>query len=232
MSMPSAERYRDLIAKLREASVALIAAEDDLAKLAIGSGALQAVILYLSKDAEVLDGQLTRPLAVVENAIHDAGRGAKPAVLFKPKPPPPEKKKDLPTKPSRTRRENVQGMLAFALELLKAGKMGTDLAARWIATEARKLNVSTEDGSPIDAKQIKQWRTDIRRTDIPRGKAKAPSEACETFALMRQIPNHAWVLNGTPVAKKRERCEALAMAIVKSLAGTMPRSAPKMIRPR
>jgi hypothetical protein len=228
MSMPSAKRYSDLIAKLREASLAFVAAEDDPARLAIGSTALQAVILYLSKDSEVLDGQLTRPLAVVENAIHDAGRGAKPAVLFEPKhppPPPPEDKKLLPSKPSRTTRENVQGALAFALELSIAGKKGTDLAAHRIATEARKLRVFALDGSPIAAKQIKNWRTDIRRR-------KAPAEACETFEGLRQMPNHALLLRGTPVVGKRERCEALATAIIKALAGTMPRSAPKMSGPR
>jgi hypothetical protein len=215
--MPSEARYRDLIATLRETKKAYDGAGDEKARLAAAVRAQQAVILYLLGDVEVAEGYLTAPLAALENAAFDAGRGATVALL--------EHTPERSGKPTRTTRENIQGELAFALELLIAGKVGTDLAARWVAAEARKWNVAAEDGSPIDAKQVKNWRTDIRRR-------KAPAEACETFDNMRHLPHVAPLLMGIPIADKRERCEYLARAIIKANAAGAPRSAPKTMRPR
>src|SRR5579863_6494500 len=133
MTMPSEQRYRDLIEGLRAANRALTSADDEKARLAIGVKTLQGVIRYLHGDVEVLDGQLTRPLAIVENAIFDAGQGATVALL--------EHQPPRTGKPKGTVREYVQGDIAIAVDLLMAAKFGRDDAIKWVAAEARRLNV-------------------------------------------------------------------------------------------
>jgi hypothetical protein len=211
MTMPSVEHYNNLISKLRRASKGVKLAEDHKERLACGVGALQAIVLYLTKDEEVIDEELTRPLAIIENAVRDAGQGATVALL--------EHTPANPGKPRDVTREYVQAVLAFGVELLRASNMSTSNACKWVAEEARKHHVVTEDGSPLTAKRIEGWREDINRR-------KAPAGAHETFEGLRHEGQYALLLKGSHSAAKRKVCEALARALVKAAAGSMPQAAP------
>src|SRR4051812_17987583 len=85
MPMPPEASYRELLAALKQANRTIDASADDLdgrkARLHAGINALRHLILFLLKDAEVKEGGLARPIALIENAIHDAGQGAAPTIL-------------------------------------------------------------------------------------------------------------------------------------------------------
>jgi hypothetical protein len=222
---PTEEQYRGMKTALRERKkefVAAVAAKNKTAQRDAGIGVVRAIYLCLLNDSEILDEGLLTPLGAVESAVFDAGRGAKVA-LFKPEP---RSEKPASTKPTGTTRENTQGMFAFALELLKTGgKMGIDLAAKWIVAEASKLRIVDEAGYPIDAKRIITWRKDICR-------GKAPDEARETFDGLRRLPKHAVLLGRAPIPKKREACKALVIGILKSSRDLAPQTAPRRTAPR
>lgn len=212
--IPNEKRYGELVATLRTKSAEFDGAEDDKARLKIGLQALRATLYFLRGDVAVLDERLTRPLANLENALHDALQGATVPLL--------EHSPSRAGKPERLVREDVQGCAAATLEILVASGMGTEKAAAWIATEARRLGVRCGDGAPIVAQQIRTWRLEIRR-------GKAPAAACEMFERFRSdffVP-----LSREPLSEhKRCYCKALAVGWIKGIATTAPRGAPKRTR--
>jgi hypothetical protein len=91
-----------------------------------------------------------------------------------------------------------------------------------IADEARRWNVRCEDGKPIAAKQIIQWRKEINRKETSKGReAGAPAGAGETYAGLRRLPHDGW-LEGPRDAAKRQGCEAFAGARQKPLVSFRP----------
>jgi hypothetical protein len=228
--MPSEERYRELIAVLRETTTKSLhpipshtTEEAAALQLSLGLRALRAVMLYLQGDVEVLDGLLTRPLGLIETAVYNAGEGAKPALLNPPPPAAVDKDGELVSRKGKvpfTAREQVQGCLAFAVELLVASQMGKVRAIDWVAAEARRYRVLTEDGAPVTTRQIENCRSEISR-------GKAPAGACETFEGLRHMPTHAALLKGPHAAAKSGVCEARARGLIKALAASAPLAAPK-----
>lgn len=208
--MPSQARYEQLVEVLRTSASALRTAEDEKERLALCLSAIQGVITYLGYDRAVIDGMLTSPLGAIENALHNAGRGATVTLL--------EHAPERPGKPSRTVREDVQAGLAIAVELLVAAKMAAGVSVRWVAAEARRADVRAEDGSAISREQIESWRSEI-------GRGKAPAGARETFAFMRRYPQHAELLRPPRDEAKRPRAKALARGLVEALGGIAPRAA-------
>lgn len=215
MSMPTAADYQKLLDSIREINRAYNAADDDdhKARLMAGLELGRAFMRYLHRDTDVLDGCLTRAFGALESAVYDAGQGANPPLL-----------QHTPTrtgKPELTSREAVQGILAGALETLKIGQVGLEAAGDWIAKEARKLRVLSEEHAPIPAKQIKGWRKEFMHGRGAKG-------AVETYENL-QRENRAY-LKKLPATKQRKAAEALALAAIKTLAATTPEAAPEQNR--
>jgi hypothetical protein len=111
---PTEEQHRDLKRTLGRTKKEFDAAENEIGRLEAGLQASRAVISYLGNDGEVADQLLTAPLGALEVALFDSGRGANvPLLKHAPK---------EPGKPSHIAKQSVQGMLAFALELLTTGE--------------------------------------------------------------------------------------------------------------
>jgi hypothetical protein len=183
-------------------------------RLVAGVGALREIIVWLQGDPEVRCGGLTRPLALVENALSDAGRGAKPPILDQP----PAGKGD---KPTGTMREAVQGSLAAALEVLSRARVGTGQAAEWVAAEARRVGLRSADSSAVSARQIRGWRSEIN-------KGKGPAEARENFeAWVGEERTKPW---WNAPQGRREAAQAVVKRIVGVLASAAPLAAPKRQR--
>jgi hypothetical protein len=214
MTMPSEAAYRTLVAVLRETSKAIDATKDDTegraARLAMGYGAMQSTIMYLLHDPDVMKDKLTRPLALVASAVHDAGRGAQPALL--------DHAPDS-SKPTGTTQETVQISLAWALELLTRTKMGTGRAARWVADEARKAGLTDDAGSTLTPERIIQFRKDISC-------GRAAATLREGWEALRQ---HDAALLKTPHSEMK-LCRIqreVQVRIIPGLATLFPRSAPR-----
>jgi hypothetical protein len=216
MTMPPPEAYAKLIAELGRLKMILNRAKDDddgrLAKLDAARETVQAIEHYLLFDPEVTKYQLTQPLGHLHSALHNVGKGAKPA-MFDHRP------QAAGSKPTETMREYAQGYLAFALELLASAKIGTGKAADWLAAEAYRAKVKTEDGKPIAAAQIAMWRSEIRR-------CKAPAKAIEQFDMLGSDQCYGAILRSPPSDLKRHRCQEHAGKIVANLANLAPRAAP------
>jgi hypothetical protein len=213
--MPSSTRYEELKSVLRSTTKAFDNAETYEARLEADLAALRAVIRYLHGDEEVLDKFLTKPLADVENALHDAGKGASPPLLDHPP--------SRAGKPADTTRESIQAMLAIAVDLLIAAQFGKNAAVKWVADAARALGIRTLDDAVITAKQIDTMRSEIK-------KQRAPLAARNLFAGAERLPEHAAVLRGPHDASKRQHAQARARAVINAIAATMPRSASKQQR--
>lgn len=210
MTMPTPDQYREVIAALRETAEAYLKADDEKARLEANRRALQAVLRYFWSDPEVVDGNWTLALAAGRAAACDAGQGATVPLL--------DHSPTLPGKPTGMGHEVVQGTVAFALQLV-IPQLGKFAAETWVAAEARKLGLRTEDGAPIAARQIANWRAEINR-------GKAPAVARAAFEALRADPIHAGMLNCP-----RERALFLASALIKStVTAAAPRSAPKQTR--
>jgi len=219
VTMPSEEKYRRLIAELRKATDGMNAADTEdedgrRARLTAGFTALQEVIVYLSGDPDVRAGGLTRPLGLIENALRDASRGGAPVLLdLRPEGP--------GLKPSGTTREDVQGGVAAAVEILKRGGWGTGRAAEEIAAKTRKAQLCCADGAPISKGQVATWRSEITK-----GKAAAAARvAFEVFCQYERLKSW-WMLPRTD-PRKREAAENAAEQIIATLANITPRVAPK-----
>ena len=116
---------------------------------------LQGVVLYLHGDPEVMEGRLTRPLGWLESAVNDAARGANPAAL--------KPATSTAGSPTGLARNDVQGTLAFFLELhVVAAKVPPDQAAKFMARKSRNL-VCSESGDEITAEQVAGWRSELSR---------------------------------------------------------------------
>jgi hypothetical protein len=224
MTVPSEERYEKLIVRLRESTKAFDAAQRDWDKVrgnsikedkarraahSAGVAAIQACIQFLLGDKDVHRERLTRPLGALESAAYDALQGANPRLL-----------QHSPTRTGKaalTSREQVQGVLAGALDLLMAAKMGTHVAAVWVAKEAQKQGVTSEDCTPIAPRQIISSRKEIIQ-------GRAPQGAKDAFYLLTNAYEKR--LEQLDLADRREGAEALARAAIKSLAAISPVSAP------
>jgi hypothetical protein len=208
--MPSEAHYERMIEVLRASASALRTAEGERERLDLCLSALRGVIIYLGHDPAVVDERLTSPLGEIENALHNAGRGATVPLL--------EHAPDRPGKPTGTVREDVQAGLAIAVDLLVASRMRAGDAVRWVAAEARRTGVRAEDGGAISHEQIESWRSEISRE-------KAPAGARETFGYMRRYPHHAELLKSPRTEAKRPKAEALARGLISALGGIDPRAA-------
>src|SRR5262249_32203260 len=125
-------------------------------RLMLGYAALRGVIVYLSADPEVRVGGFTRPLGLIENALHDAARGAKPPLLD-------HAPEGRGSKPSSTMQNSVQGGVAAAVEILKRGGWGTKRATAEIANQARRVGLSCADASWIKQQQIENWWAEVHK---------------------------------------------------------------------
>jgi len=223
MTMPSATQYGELISLLRKVKAAFDSAKDDATRLTESRRALRGVMQYLRSDPQVFDSNLIQPLAALSTATYDAGQGATSSLLEHPS--------TRDGKPTDTAREIVQGTLAYVLEMLIAAKIDSnECISAWIATEARLQGVTTEDSQPIAARQIANWRSEIRR-----GKAgKAPESARLAFNSLIEATNTDRLrqLRNTRPRQPKEIVEDLkdyARKVIKSIAMVAPRSAPKQI---
>ena len=218
---PTEEQYHALKAVLVYMKTKYNAAEqeNEIARLEAGLGQLRALFLYLQNDPEIADNFLLRPLAALESALFDSGRGANPALL--------DHVPERPGRPAGLARESVQGSLAFAVQLLVVGGVGTEAACKLVADIARRLGVRAEDGGALTGRQIKSWRAEISREKAPRG-------ACETFAKLHCLPpyNEAFRPERRLQPLPRQWHEKSAGAVVKALAATAPRSGPNANRHR
>ena len=226
--MPSSARYAELKAVLRSTTKAFDNAKTDEDRLVAGLGALQAVIHYLHGDKEVLDNFLTKPLADIENAVHDAGKGAFPPLLDH-KPQPASAASDeimtlrVLSNHKGRRVRTIQAMMVVAVDLLIAAQVGKGAALRRVADAARVFGIRSLDGAVITAKQIENWRSEIKK---PRG----PDSARKMYTDLARLPQHVEILSGPHEAAKRQHAELRARAILKTIASIMPRSAPKQQR--
>ena len=207
-------QYRHLKAALGDMAMKYDAAETEIARLEAILGQLRALILYHQNDREIADKFILRPLGALEAALYDCGRGAKVPLL--------DHAPERPGRPVRLAREDVQGSLAFAVELLVAGRRGTEAACEWVATTARRQGLRSEDGAPLTARQVKSWRAEISR-------GKAPAGACETFVHLRCMRPYSAAFRTASGQQPlpQQGYEVLAGAFIKGLAATAPRSGPK-----
>jgi len=233
MTRPSEEAYQGLLGILREAAAAFGMTEDKKTQLGLARRQLQGVLKFLWSDPEVVAGNLTRPLAVLRVAAYDVGQGATVSLLDHQ---PTRPDGSVGGKPSGTAREVDQGTLAYGLEMLVTMKVGTKRAADWVATEARRRGITTEDGRPIVGRQIENWRDEINR-------GKAPALACEVFENCRKIPIppqlntkektigellRKWRSEISPILIKK--AHGLVGLLIQSIATVAPESAPKQTR--
>jgi hypothetical protein len=233
MTMPSAESYGKLIAALREAKAALpkkpTETDEEARERQIDGGlhALRMVMAYLLADDDVRDGLLTQPLAVLEAAVHNAAKGAKP-VLLNPPPPLIDGDRSRRGKASRTANEDVQAFLAFAVKprMLESKTLHTAAPAEWVARQAAKHGMKCENGAPVVRQQVKNWYEQAIRKKLPAG-------AETTFNNLEKM--HGLLLHPATVralgldvddTTRRELCGIRAVAIIEACAALNPFSAP------
>jgi hypothetical protein len=215
MTMPTQADYDEMLATLRHATTEMSAAPDDIEgrayKRHLVLRGLEAVIHYLLADPRVRNGTLTAPLAYARAAIHDAGLGARPALLDSHFP------EGSSTRPAGVSREYAQGYLAFAAHLLIPA-MGKTQGLAWLATEVRQAGLRTETGAPITSERLYRWRTEISR-------GKGPPTARQEFERLRQR-YHA-LCNAPKSDLKGNRVRTSVRAIIKTISTTLgPVSAP------
>jgi hypothetical protein len=217
MSPPSEMKYHELLAMLREATARLHSAETEHSRIECSIAALRSVIMYLSCDNEVRKDGLVRPLSNLENAVHDAAKGAAPA-LFDHAPAGPG------DRPRGLIQEDVQAALAWSLELLTRARMGTDKAGRWVEDEARRRRLTDSNGSTVTAKRIIAWRKDISR-------GKMSPRVSEVFEACRQEDGRFLAdLRLMPAPMALESAKQKASVTIRMIADLAPRSAPKPMR--
>jgi len=215
MTMPNGAQYRHLLEALKKAKKAFDAAKDEGARLASMIEAQRGMILYFTSDPEVVADKLLDPLTTAENVLLDARQGASPALLDHAPAGP---------KPKATTHERVQASLAWALELLTGpGKLGTGLAAREVAKEARKRGLTDAFGAAVEASQIIQWRKDVRS-------GRAPEWAKQHWEAFRQFEEYDALLKMRPSDLKSARAQQAARKLIHVIAQAAPRSAPKVPR--
>jgi hypothetical protein len=217
MTMPAPDQYPKLLEMLRGRARAFEEAEDDRGRLQVALESYRHVLMYLRSDSEVNSSTVLRPLEFLRVKASDIERGAKP-FDFKPD--------GVGTKPTGTQRENIQGMLAYAFELLISCDFSQDEALRWLTAEIRKAGVRTENDSAIPKDQIRDWRNEIRRRAKPRATRGAPMEACGTYELLRQkISPELRSLDGNR-EKKQRRAREIALSLIKVVRDAGPNLAP------
>jgi hypothetical protein len=223
MTMPSAMQYQELISLLRSTKAAFDTAKDYATQLTESRRALRGVMHFLRSDPETMNANLTQPLAALSTATFQAGEGLTVPLL-----------KHSPTrkgKPADTASETVMGMLAGVLDRLIEAKIDSnENLAAWVATEARRESMTTEDGRPIAGRQIVNWRYEIRRGK--HGKASEVARvAFNNLGSMINVEKLRELRNARPHQPK-ELVDGLKhhmKIIIKSVAGVAPKSAPKQI---
>jgi hypothetical protein len=218
MTMPTQTEYDEMVATLRDATAEMHAAPDDtegrVYKRHLALRGMEAVMHYLLADPRVRDGVLTTPLAYARAAIHDAGLGARPALLDNQLP------EGSSTRPAGLTREYVQAYMAFAAHLVISA-MGKTQALPWLTAEIRRSGIRTETGAPVTSERLYRWRTEICC-------GKGPATARQEFERLRQ--QYDTLLNAPKSDLKSERVRKSARAIVKTIAITVGHaSAPRAV---
>jgi hypothetical protein len=217
VTMPAPDQYQKLLEMLRGRAAAFEEAEDDRGRLQVALESYRHVLMYLRSDSEVNFSTVLRPLEFLRVKASDIERGAKP-FDFKPD--------GAGTKPTGTQRENIQGMLAYAFEVLISGDFSQDEALRWLTSEIRKAGVRTENDSAIPKDQIRDWRNEIRRKAKLKATRGAPMEACGTYELLRQkFSPELRSLDGDR-EKKQRRARVIALSLIKVVRDAGPNLAP------
>ena len=219
MTMPDQAAYRKLVAGLRDALPAFEGAQDDGARLAASRQALAAVLDFLECDPELNASFLLRPIFALKTAAYDRGLGAEPPLL----------KQASVGKPAGTSREVIQGILAYAVDLMKKTGLNNENALAWVVKEARNCRITDQNGSSIISKQIKSWRSEISA-------GRAPAEAKNAYEGMRTNPfnvNAIAQIKATRAApvqfrEARAQAERLAKLMIQSAATVAPLSAPRL----
>jgi hypothetical protein len=218
MTMPTQTEYDEMLATLRDATAEMHATPDDtegrLYKRHLALRGMEAVMHYLLGDPRVCDGAFTAPLAYARAAIHDAGLGARPALLDNQRP------EGSSTRSAGLSHEYAQAYLAFAAHLV-ISDMGKTQGLAWLAAEIRRIGVRTETGAPITSDRLYRWRTEISR-------GKGPATARQEFERLRQKYNA--LLKAPKSDLKSNRVQNSAHFIVKTIANTLgPVSAPRAV---
>jgi hypothetical protein len=150
VQQPPAERYRWLLQGLEAAS----AHSESAGRLEACLRSLAAVIEFLDEDEVVFEAGTATTLKMLQSALHDRLRGAKPSLLF-----------SLARKagaPTMTVPSALQGVVAFALErLIKAG-LRREEAARFVVARLSKLGITHVGSGTITVNVILRWRAEIR----------------------------------------------------------------------
>ena len=223
-----AQAWGDLVSVLKEARVANENAEatgDEVTirdvGLAQAQRALRAAIRLFNTDPTIKAGGLVRAYAPLHSSLHNVGRGAHPPFLFEQTPP-----MSTGSRPTELMHDFVRAHLAFGLELLLApvGKMSKKNALAWVVGEARKLKVFTEDGAPIEPRQLERWRDDIKRGVAPKISREQYRELNKTYrTTIRRISD-------LPDFARAADAQERVRYILQNLANLAPRDAPAKIK--
>jgi len=214
VTAPSTEEYQHLLQMLRGSAHNFEKAEDDRGRLQASLECYRHLLRYLRRDPEIQNGPIIRSLEFLRVKVTDIERGAKPFEnTIKPD--------GKGSKPTGTNREHIQGMIAYAFEVLRLGGLNRRDALQWLTVEVRKAGFLTENGSAITKDQLEGWRNEIRRNTKNKASAGAPVTACEQFDLL-QAEYTLSLRSITDSDTKRAHAYQLAKALVKTVrsAGT------------
>lgn len=216
--MYMAQQYTKLLGELRASTVVFNSTkpEENIRRLECGLHALRAVNTFLRSDSIAREEGLMRPLAAIESAAFDAGRGLKPALF------------DHPVghnrKPDFTTQQPVQGAMAYIFELVRRAETGMSLEvdAVRLARDATLQGLRCADGSEIDKKQIIAWRKEMTRAKTAKGGGTKGGR--ETYDRLEAM--YKPVFATIPAENRPKAYLAVGRAILLELAHTSPQSAP------
>jgi hypothetical protein len=128
--------------------------------------ALKSVIYFLELDPTCVQFRLTRTLASLLNALHDASQGAKPPLLYARRP---NEKSGAPTHKTES---ILRGQIILMLHMLLHVKVPECEACAGIASVLKKAgvrhkkSVEQPDGKLIEPSQIANWRHEYKGKSI------------------------------------------------------------------
>jgi hypothetical protein len=149
---PSGLDYDLLISSLSALKFFQQAGEVD--QLGAGIKALGLVIQYLNSNRLVGGLGLTRPLAQLAVALHDVGRGAKPALIFGRAP---KVGRGVPTLTSKA---GLRAQVNLMFDYVANGGLVREEAAKELAGTLKRTGIK-ENGKAITPKRILRWRQEI-----------------------------------------------------------------------
>ena len=116
-------------------------------RLEAGTAALHSVLTYLNSDPVSVRLGLTKLLASLAHALHDASQGAKPPLIFG------RKTKGAPTHLAKA---GLRAQVNLMFKILTTAKVDPVEAGKWLAAELKKSRI-LENGKSIECRQIVRW---------------------------------------------------------------------------